>query len=164
MTKRRPTISAGGMLLFYRPRGPGVLVSLLTRSPYYHVAIVVDPKHVVEAMPNGVIQSDLQSKRGEHFVFIPPPSKSSGEKAVRWAKGKIGDGYDPKDLVAIVLNRMFGILRLHFVTGDRFTCAEFVATAFKRAGHDLFPSLDPEDVMPRDFARLLRRKAAKAKP
>src|SRR5689334_5060018 len=88
MTKRRPTISAGGMLLFYRPRGPGVLVSLLTRSPYYHVAIVVDSKHVVEAMPNGVVQSDLQSKRGEHFVFIPSAVQVIGRESCAVGEGE----------------------------------------------------------------------------
>ena len=131
-----------------------MLVSLLTRSPYYHVALGIDSKRLVEAMANGVVQSDIESKRGEHFLVTPAPNKKA-ERAVRWAKGKIGDGYDPNDLVAIALERTFKGLHVHFVTGDRYTCAEFVTMAFKEAGHILFPDLDPEEVIPADFARLL---------
>lgn len=160
MAERQPAIAAGDILLFYRPRGLGIFVSLLTRSPYYHVALGIDSKRLVEAVANGVIQSDLDSKRGKRFVVIPPQDKASAERAVSWAIGKIGDGYDPKDLLAIALGRIFGRLQVHFVTGDRYTCAEFVAMAFKEGGADLFPDLDPEEVIPADFARLLPARSA----
>ena len=147
--------SAGDILLFYRPRGLGVLVSLLTRSPYYHVALAIDSKRIVEALATGVVQSNIASKRGERFLIIPGPAKQSAPRAVSWATSKIGDGYDPTDLLAIALERTFKRLQIHFVTGDRYTCGEFVAMAFTKAGLVLFPDLDPEEVIPADFARLL---------
>ena len=148
-------VAAGDILLFYRPRGLGALVSLLTRSPYYHVALAIDSTRVVEALANGVVQSDIDSKSGEPFLVLPGPDKASAPRAVSWAKSKIGDGYDPKDLLAIALERTFKNLQIHFVTGDRYTCGEFVAMAFTNAGLVLFPDLHPEEVIPADFARFL---------
>jgi uncharacterized protein YycO len=148
--------SPGDILLFRDPHGPGALVSLVTRSPYYHVAIAAGDGQLIEAMPNGVQLSRIASKEGEKAVVIPAPSKSAALVAFEWAKSKIGDGYDPADVLAIALERTFRNLHLNYTIGDRFTCGEFVATAFHEAGHRLFPDIDLEGVMPADFERLLR--------
>jgi uncharacterized protein YycO len=147
--------SPGDILLFRDPRGPGALVSFVTRSPYYHVAIAASDGQLIEAMPNGVQLTRLDSKEGETIIVIPAPSKSAALVAYEWAKSKIGDGYDPTAVLAIALERTFRNLHLNYTIGDRFTCGEFVATAFHEAGHSLFPDLDLEDVVPADFERLL---------
>jgi hypothetical protein len=46
-------------------------------------------------------------------------------------------------------------LHVNKTVGDRYTCGEFVALAYRQAGRDLIPGIEPEDVEPADFARLL---------
>ena len=149
-------IEPGSIALFYRPRGKDWLISFFTKSPYYHVALMVDQKELIEAVPSGVVRTALAEKRNKHFHVIAPPSKEAGSAAVRWAKSKIGDGYDPKDLLAIAFDRMFAHLHIYVAAKDRFTCAEFVAQCYKEAGADLVPDVKVEEVVPADFARLLR--------
>jgi uncharacterized protein YycO len=148
-------ISPGDILLFYRPPGRFSLTTIFTRSPYYHVAIAVDERYIIEAMPVGVIRTALETKRGERFAIIDPPTKAAAEQAVAWAIRNIGDGYDPKDLVSLAFGRVFAHLHVNFTSRNRYTCGEFVATAFKKAGKPLFADLEPEEVVPADFARML---------
>ncbi len=155
------TMTAGDILLFYEPRGRISLVTLLTRSSCYHVAICVDAKYIIEAMPRGVIRTDIATKRGERFLIIPPPSESAADSAVKWAIKHIGDGYDPKDLVSLALDRVFAHLRINYISGGRFTCSEFVATAYEKAGKPLFSDIAPQKAVPSDFARLLPESARK---
>ena len=147
-------MTPGDILLFYNPHGKARLISLFTRSPFYHVAIAASDEALIEAVPNGVVQSTLDSKRKERFVVISAPA-TAGRAALEWARTKIGDGYDPRDLIAIALDRIFFHLHLNYARGDRFTCGEFVATAFQKAGQHLIPDVEPEDVVPADFERLL---------
>lgn len=153
--KNGAVVEPGSIMLFYHPRGTAVLISFFTKSPFYHVAVAIDEVELIEALPSGVVRSTIAAKRGEHFHVIPPPSKEAAHAAIRWAKSKIGDGYDPKDLLAIALDRMFAHLHVHVSTKDRFTCGEFVAQSYKSAGKELIPHIDTEDVVPADFARLL---------
>ena len=150
------TASPGDIVIFYGPHNPlSAAISLLTRSTFYHVAIVAEHNDVIEATPKGVMRTSMDSKRNHKFVAIPAPSESAGRAALKWAEAQVGDGYDPADLLAIVLDRMFRHLHINLVHGDRYTCGEFVATAFDKAGLRLFPDIDCEAVVPADFARLL---------
>ena len=106
-------------------------------------------------MPVGVIRTALETKRGERFATIDPPTKAAAEQAVAWAIRNIGDGYDPKNLISLAFGRVFAHLHVDFTSRNRYTCGEFVATAFKKAGKPLFADLEPEDVVPADFSRLL---------
>jgi hypothetical protein len=98
----------------------------------------------------------LRSNEGGHeFVVIPPPN-AAGPRALDWAKSKLGDGYDNVGLAVLVLERIFMHLHINYrPSGDRFTCAEFVARAFEEAGTPLFPDLKSPEVIPADFARLI---------
>lgn len=148
-------IAPGSIALFYRPRGTALLISLFTKSPYYHVAIASNEHELIEALPSGVVRTALAEKRREHFYVIPPPSKKAADAATKWAESKIGDGYDTADLIAIACDRIFAHLHLYLARKDRFTCGEFVATAYEKAGHALIPNADPEVVVPADFGPLL---------
>ena len=153
-------IAPGSIALFYRPRGTAVLISLFTKSPYYHVAIVLNKNELIEALPRGVVRSAIAEKRREHFYLIPPPSNEAAQSAIKWAESKLGDGYDPADLIAIAFDRIFAHLHVYLAHRDRFTCGEFVATAYEKAGHTLIPDADPEVVVPADFEPLLARGAS----
>lgn len=151
-------IVPGSILLFYHPRGMALFISLLTRSPFYHVAIGVNQKELIEAVPRGVVKTPLAAKRNNHFLVIAPASKDVAHAALVWAKSKIGDGYDPADLVSIAFDRIFAHLHVYLARKGRFTCGEFVATAYKEAGSNLIPHAKLEEVVPADFAHLLPRK------
>jgi uncharacterized protein YycO len=148
-------IEPGSIALFYSPRGKDWFISFFTKSPYYHAAIMLDKDELVEAIPSGVVRTPLAKKRNKHFRVIAPPSKEIGLAVVRWAKSKIGDGYDPADLLAIALDRVFAHLHIYVAAKDRFTCGEFVAQAYKEVGVVLIPDVKVEEIVPADFARLL---------
>lgn len=152
-------MAPGDIFLFHHPRGKSKLIAWLTKSPFYHVAIGVNPNEVIEAMPSGVVRTNLDKRPKDEFVVIPAP-KGGGQAALEWAQSKIGDGYDARDLIGLGLDRVFTHLHINYVRGDRFTCGEFVATAFQNAGARLFPDIGPEDVLPADFARLLPENVA----
>ena len=152
------TASPGDIILFCGPHNAlSAIISLFTRSKFYHVAIVAGRNDIIEAVPQGVMRTSMNSKRNHKFVAIPAPTASAGLAALKWAEVQVGDGYDPADVVAIVLERIFRHLHINLVHGDRYTCGEFVATAFDKAGLRLFPDIDCEAVVPPDFARLLPR-------
>jgi hypothetical protein len=74
---------------------------------------------------------------------------------VRWAVSHVGDGYDAGGAVPMALDWMLVFLHINQVRGDRYTCGEFVALALREAALLLFPDIEPEDVEPKDFVRLL---------
>ncbi|HKW44274.1 MAG TPA: hypothetical protein VJN22_01370 [Candidatus Eremiobacteraceae bacterium] len=151
------TLKRGDILLFYRARGINRFITLVTKSPFYHVAISLGGELIVEARPKGVEKNDLRKRRGgEIFTRIPAPgTDDEADNAARWTISKVGDGYDAAGVVAMVLDRAFVQLHVNKVVGDRYSCGEFVALAYRQAGRDLFPDIEAEDVAPGDFARLL---------
>lgn len=58
----------------------------------------------------------------------------------------------------IVLDRIFGRLKIHYEPLGKYSCAEFVARAFREAGVVLFPELRDADVEPADFAQFLPKR------
>jgi uncharacterized protein YycO len=160
-------ISPGDILLFYRPQGLTKLIAVATRSPYYHVAIGVGDDTVIEAIPSGVACRDVNPVgRKRCFVTIAPP-EGTRAAAVAWAQTQIGAGYDSRNMLGLVLDLMLAHVHVNYVAGDGYTCGEFVALAFERAGVRLFPDIDAADVLPADFARFLPGAASlerKARP
>jgi uncharacterized protein YycO len=148
-------ISPGDILLFYRPRGLAQVISLATRSPFYHVAIGVGDETVIEAIPSGVACRNVNPDGRKRFFKTIAPPEGSRAAALAWAQTQIGNGYDSRDLVGLVLDRMLAHVHVNYVAGDGYTCGEFVALAFERAGARLFPDIDAADVVPADFARFL---------
>lgn len=148
-------ILPGDIVLFYNARGLSKTISLFTHSPFYHVAVSAGDTKVIEAIPSGVVCRDLNPNgRKRSFTAIPAPG-GAGAAAIAWARTQIGNGYDSRDLAALMLDRVFAHLHLNVSSGDRYTCGEFVACAFQRAGITVFPDIDMADVVPADFARLL---------
>jgi len=157
----------GDIVLFYRPRGLARVISFVTRSPFYHVAIAAGDDTVIEAVPSGVKCRNVNPDGARrHYVVIPSPD-GARVAALAWAQTQIGDGYDSRDLVGLVLDRMLAHAHVNYVAGDGYTCGEFVALAFERAGARLFPDVDAADVVPADFAKFLPAAASvghKARP
>lgn len=156
------TPAVGDIVLFYHARGRDRIITLVTRSPFYHVALCCEPHTVVEAVPKGVRRRDLRdADDAQPYAVIEGPA-AARQAAVEWALSQVGDGYDSVDLAVIALHRLFRVFRVNYVIGDRYTCGELVASAYERAGHKLFAGIDSEDVVPGDFARLLPEPARHA--
>ena len=148
---RKPRL--GDILLFHNARGANNLIGWLTGSPFYHVGIYAGDETVVEAQTQGVVHDTLRDREKEYVALSPPGG--SGPKALAWAKTQIGDPYDDFDLGVIALERVFKFLHLNYTRPGRYTCGEFVARAFEKAGQRLFPDRETAAVVPGDFGRLL---------
>ena len=149
----------GDILLFDQPKGGlGALISLVTRSTYYHVAIFERDTFTIEARQRGIVRRDLRTKEGGHTFTVIPAPEGKGQVALDWAIAKIGSKFDRLDFMVILLDRFFTRLRLHYHGFGAYSCGEFVAKAFTAAGVRLFPDLEDDDVEPADFARFLPNK------
>ena len=143
----------GDILLFHNARGSNNLIGWFTGSPFYHVGIYAGSGKAVEARTPGVVHDTMEDRTG-NYVVLPAP-EGRGKKALEWAMQQVGDGYDKWDVGVIILERIFRRLHLNYTSPNKFTCGEFVATAFAEAGVDLFPDCDLSAVVPGDFARYL---------
>ncbi len=148
-----PEPQPGDILLFvHGHRLFDDFIKLMTLSKYYHAAIYASQGNVWEARPRGVELNSLQGRRGT-FVVIPAAG-GKGREALAWAETQKGAGYDRIDNLVILLEHVFVRLHLNIVPKGKYSCAEFVATAFYHAGERLFPDRDLNDIEPKDFARL----------
>ncbi|MDF2439803.1 MAG: Permuted papain-like amidase enzyme YaeF/YiiX, family [Abditibacteriota bacterium] len=147
----------GDILLFTNAKGLNRSITWLTRSNFYHVGIFKGDTHVVEARPRGVVCRDLTGPDGDKaFVVIPAPGgEKVARKALQWAESQIGDGYDPINAAAIVLDRVLVCWRVSWGLKNRYSCGELVAESFRQAGYDLFPCCAAESIVPGDFEKYL---------
>lgn len=152
-----PEPQPGDVLLFFHAhRGFDYVIKLMTFSKYYHCGLYAGGGRVIEARPRGVADNEIGSRAGGYDVLPAPEGK--GAEALAWAQTQIGAGYDRVNMLTMFLEHVFVRLRLNIVPKGKYSCAEFVATAFYHASLRLFPDQDLNDVEPKDFARLLPRK------
>lgn len=145
----------GDMLLFYNSTGINRVIPLVTGSPFFHVAIYAGDMEVIEARPSGVVRRSLRDVDDIHdFVIIPAP-QHSGHGALNWAATQLGSGYDRTDVLVMLFDRIFTAFRINYTPSDKWTCGEFVATAFDHTDARLFPDLDLAEIEPGDFARFV---------
>ena len=119
------------------------------------MAIFEQGTFTIEARQRGVVRRDLRSKEGGHSWTVIPAPQGYGRGALEWARSQIGAKFDRLDFLVIVMDRIFGRLKIHYEPFGKYSCAEFVARAFREAGVELFPGLQDADVEPADFARFL---------
>jgi hypothetical protein len=143
----------GDILLFHHARDTELVVTLVTHSPFYHVALYAGDEKAVEARVKGVLCDTIADREGDYLIIPAPLDK--GKEALAWAESKIGAPYDHKDMWLIVLEHMITRLHLNYTQKGKYTCAQFVAEAYKQAGVDLFPDKDVNNLIPGDFARLI---------
>lgn len=155
MTASSEMPNPGDIVLFAHATGLNKIITFLTRSRYYHVAIYAGDHHVVEARPQGVVSRDLRGPEGTHYCAVIPNPGGVGLEALTWAKTQIGAGYDVGDALVIGLERIFTHLHINYAPPGKFSCGEFVARAFQEAGVRLIPNRDINAVVPADFAPLL---------
>lgn len=154
-----PYARPGDILLFNRAKGMNRVITWFTKSPFYHVGIALGDGKVVEARIRGVVIRDLLGPDGDKRFEIVPAENVGGQEvalaAMEWALTQVGDGYDPVNILGIILDRIFTCTTCSLTLPDRWSCGEFVTTAFYEAGEDLFPEYDVTTVVPADFALFL---------
>lgn len=149
----------GDILLFDKPKGGlGAIISLVTRSTYYHVAIFEGDTFTIEARQRGVVRRDLRTREGGHTFTVIPAPEGKGAVALEWARAKIGSKFDRLDFLVILVDRFVTRLRLHYHGFGAYSCGEFVTKAYTASGVRLFHDLNDDDVEPADFARFLPTK------
>src|SRR5262249_3119431 len=140
---RRSEPQVGDILLFTHARGLNLVITTLTRSPYYHVGIYAGEGTVVEMRVKRALIRDLRGKAGaHHFVVIPAPD-GKGKEALHWARHEVrmGARYDERDIMVMLLDRIFFNLHLNYTPNTEYTCSEFIAVAFDKVGVRLFPDI-----------------------
>ena len=133
-------MNPGDVLLLRR--GTGILdriVQIVTTSPYYHAAIVIDGGYLVEARFHGVAMRPVSEYGDRADVFqVLGATDAQREKACEFAKTKLHLPYGWKDILIDALN-----LGLHIPVGYRwktyghYDCSALVALAWATAGHPL---------------------------
>jgi len=172
IAKKLQNAAPGDILLFHHARKFNLLITWLTRSNFYHVAIYQGDSHVVEARPRGVVSRDLNGPDGDRYFDVVPAPQQKGKAALEWAESQIGADYDKSDAVVITLDQLFRLRlapllrrkRVKTLSGDdavpetqaqQYSCGEFVALAFRNAGVELFPDREPPEIVPAEFEPLL---------
>ena len=148
-----PTPQPGDILLFHNARGMNKLITWFTGSPFYHAALYAGEGRTVEARTPGVVRQDLRGRENDYVVAPAPEGK--GRAALAWAETQVGDAYDNLDVAVIILDHLCRFVHFNYTPRDKYSCGEFVAVAFDKAGAHLFPQSDLGDVVPGDFARFV---------
>ena len=152
----------GDILLFFLPhRKRDYLIKWVTRSRFYHAGIYAGGNRLIESRPKGVIDNDLCG-REKAFVTLPAPD-GKGEAALAWAKTQMGSPYDDRDVLVIFLEHVFTHWHINYNPLGKYTCGEFIAAAFQKAGVTLVPGMEVSSVSPGDIAHLLPKDEQKAK-
>jgi RimJ/RimL family protein N-acetyltransferase len=161
--------SPGDIVLFHHARGMNRIITMVSGSRYYHVGIYAGGTEVIESRVKGVSKRDLtEAKFQLRFRIIPAPGGPEvGRAALQWAEKHLGERYAYFSVFALSLDRLlerfFGPVDIIWRQRARVSCGEFVAQAFEEAGEKIFPGVAPDSIAPWDFARLLRRHAAREK-
>lgn len=147
----------GDILLFHNARGLNRVITSFTGSPFYHAALYAGDGKTIEARTPGVLRGNLRGREGD-FVVAPAP-QAKGDAALAWAETQVGDAYDDMDVAVIILDHICRFIHFNYTPKNKFSCGEFVAVAFDKAGAHLFPERDLSDVVPGDFARFVPAEA-----
>ena len=153
--------SPGDILLFHHASGWNRLIPFFSGSRYHHVGLFAGGQWVIESRVTGVMKRDMsRAKVRLRFRVIPAPGGPNvGRAALEWAQTQCGSKYAFGSIIGLFFDRLFerflGRVDIIWRQRDRVSCGELVAQAYKNAGVELFPGLDPEEVAPWDFAHLL---------
>jgi uncharacterized protein YycO len=142
-------------LLFYRGSGVAAsIISKVTKSPYTHVALVLDEFHLVEADWYHPLAIRHIEYRTENFDIYRVGDLDDVQRSriKRYIYETINSPYDYPLVLSHLLKYFFGG-KLLFNSPRRFDCSEWVDLAFNYAGIDLLPNTQISTVTPADLVK-----------
>lgn len=164
-------------ILLYRGRGfVSRLIQWGTKSPYSHVAVVVDPEIFLAVESNtghqsGVRAIDLRKLPAEELDVFRIRSEFSfdPEKVISFLVAHLGAGFDYTGVAWLGILKAVGLLTgLTYRPYNRFQkekdyfCSELCYEAFQAAGLDIVPEVgEAETTSPADLARSQRLQPVK---
>jgi uncharacterized protein YycO len=127
------------------------LVGIVTKSPWTHCAMVVDPERylTIEASAFTIVRYRPLStfKNSSLIVRVPDLTEEQRDKIVLYAQKQLGKKYDYKAIFDEFERYEFG-KAIGPEKPGRFICSSLVAAAYKSAGIDLtrYPLASPDDI------------------
>lgn len=157
-------------ILLYRGKGAtGRLIRWGTKSPYSHVAVVVDPEIYLgvesnTGTPPGVRAIDLRKLPEEEIDLfrLRPECSFDGRKVISFLVASLGARYDLWGVIGLALLKLVSFLTgfTQFRGYNRFQkerdyfCSELVYRAFLAGGLDIVPQIGKAEITsPGDIAR-----------
>lgn len=129
---------------------------------YSHAFIYLGDGYIIESLPQGATINRLEDYPPEnvifsHFRFTAEQRARICEEAIKLE----GTPYSKLDFLAIGLSHYFGgrgiprWARRRVASSGKMICSQLVAEAYRRAGIELEPGSDPQDLTPGDLARII---------
>jgi hypothetical protein len=149
-------------LLFYKGTNPvSKLISKVTKSPYTHVALVLDEFHLVEAdWYHPLAIRHIVYRTGDYDIYRPQNlTEKQKAKIKAYIYETINSGYDYK-LVMSHLFKYFGGKLLD--NPSRFDCSEWIDLAFLYSGYDFLPNVAFSTITPAELVKSPKLKLVKA--
>lgn len=141
------------LLFVYGRTWIGRVISRVTSSPYSHVAIVLDKRHIAETDWRKPLQIEHNNYRATDYdVYRYHAGLTDEQKKVmgEFINSMLGTKYD---LLQTVTNGLFILTRFPIRDApDRMNCSETVDRMFAAAGIDLVPGVLGK-VSPADLSR-----------
>ena len=132
------------------------LICRATGGPYYHCAIALSAKEVIEAMPHG-ISVDPAPTNPDVFTVIditPYTSAANIERGLAWAVAQKGKEYGTLDIVYQAIKFLAPNNPFQFCIAGHMDCSDFACRYLWEAGVTLPASyLDAYTVTPNDIGR-----------
>lgn len=134
-------------------------IAFATGGPYVHVAVQVDPYHVIAATPRGIILEDAPPEDANHaLVPVAHYAASIGiAEGLVWAKEQIGKEYGWSDIAFQAIKFAWPANPFQFGVKDHWDCADFATRYLQHCGVLLPDDMsDPYTVTPNDLARYFK--------
>lgn len=148
-----------GDIILYRSSGRWYerLITLATKGPYTHVAIVDDERLylVLAADSQGISYDALPPIDNLHtLVSLASYASTEGiERGLAWAEQQVGKRYGWIDIVYQAVKFVWPHQPFRFSEAGHYDCSEFAVRYMLQAGVELPPAFDdPATVTPNDIA------------
>lgn len=136
------------------PSWLGRLVRFFTKSPYVHVAVIINADGVViESVSTGVITSNITKFTNIEMYRVLDATPAQIQLTIDFLKEEIGDPYDFGGVLYLAwLILTFNTkARNEWDDKNKWTCSELTATAFATAGIIFAEDVPLSNVTPKDI-------------
>lgn len=144
-----------GDVILVRGRGIiSLLIRLVTRSKYSHVALALSDKHVLEIDWKYRLKiNEIHYNHYDIYRFYRELNHDEIFKLLNFAYSVIGTKYDFKQIFSLFLEYTFNIKSDYlFNNPKKLICSDVVDLAYKEIGVDLIPNKEYQNVTPHDVS------------